>query len=136
MDVAVYVKAGVAPTGDDRDLIPWLKTKLAVLERQRLRLRAAPVALGPGLLNSGINGAMLSEAKAEALHQYRNQVHLVSDVLQRLRTPEGVWHILWRWIRRSPAPALTVESRSRRSSIVGASLSRATQWVQATTRHR
>jgi hypothetical protein len=79
---------------------------------------------------------MLSAAKAEALRQYRNQVHLVSDVLQRLRTPEGVWHILWRWIRRSPAPALTVESRSRRSSIVGASLSRATQWVQATTRHR
>jgi hypothetical protein len=66
-----------------------------------------------GLLNSGINGGQLADVKAQALHQYRDRRHKLSDDLQRLRTSEGLWHILWRWVRRRPAPAITSDAKAK-----------------------
>lgn len=65
-----------------------------------------------GMTNSGLNGGQLAAVKALALHRYRDQRVLVSDVLQRLRTKEGAWHLLWRWVRGCPAPAITVDDEA------------------------
>jgi hypothetical protein len=61
---------------------------------------------------TGHNGVQLADVKAQALHQYRDRRHKLSDDLQRLRTPEGPWHILWRSARRRPAPAITSDEKA------------------------
>jgi hypothetical protein len=60
-----------------------------------------------GLLYSGIHGASLADAKADALHEYRDQLWDARIELARLRSREGVWHRMWRKLRRRPLPAVS-----------------------------
>lgn len=62
-----------------------------------------------GQLNSGAHGNAAAGAKAEALHEYRDEAEGASIDLARLRAREGAWHAFWRVLRRRSAPQLTAE---------------------------
>ncbi len=69
-------------------------------------------AAGHGMHTSGSNGGQLAAAKANALHEYRDERQRLLDRLRALRTQEGPWHSLWRWVRGKPAPTITVEGKA------------------------
>src|SRR5215210_6953777 len=53
-----------------------------------------------GLLHSGVHGAGIADAKAEALHQYRDEEWRARIELSRLRATETGWHLFWRVVGR------------------------------------
>ena len=59
-----------------------------------------------GQLYSGVHGVAAANAKAQALHEYRDESERAAIDLARLRAMEGAWHELWRKLRRRPAPTL------------------------------
>lgn len=67
---------------------------------------------GRGLLSSSAHGSALAEAKANALHEYRDEEWRVSLALEQLAATEGPWHRFWRLVRRRrPGLALTAAER-------------------------
>ena len=65
-------------------------------------------------------------AKADALHEYRDEEWRARLDLARLRASEGTWHRVWRELRGRSAPSLTAPSE------VEAFLDR---WREPVTRH-
>jgi hypothetical protein len=58
-------------------------------------------------LYSSLHGAALADAKARALHEFRDQEWRARLDLAQLRASEGYWHHLWRLLGRKPVPTLT-----------------------------
>jgi hypothetical protein len=81
-----------------------------------------------GLLYSGGHGVALASAKADALHEYRDEEWRTRLDLARLRATEGPWHRWWRWLRRREAPRLTTDTHAEIEWFLG-------RWREAVTRH-
>lgn len=87
-------------------LIVWVDDRTrAVLRVMNERTNVAAAA---NLVHSGGHGASVADAKADALHDYRDREWNARLDLARLRASEGLWHLVWRKVRRRPAPRLTV----------------------------
>lgn len=63
-----------------------------------------------GAFHSGTHAAALADAKAQALHEFRDEEWRTRIELARLRAREGAWHGFWRLLRRRPAPVLTART--------------------------
>lgn len=93
----------------NRRLLAWVDDRTYELVQHMTAIANNNAA--SGLTHSGINGGQLAQAKALALHQHRDQRGIHADALQALRTQEGMWHLLWRLVRRRPAPSITVDGK-------------------------
>lgn len=93
----------------NRRLVTWAddRTRVVIIEMDR---RTQDLS-GRGLLYSGIHGAAVAEAKADALHEYRDQEEQAKIDLARLRAKEAAWHFVWRRLRGRPAPSLTAREQ-------------------------
>jgi hypothetical protein len=63
-----------------------------------------------GVLHSGGHGLSVAMAKADALHEYRDEEWRTRLDLARLRASEGGWHRVWRKLRGRPGPSLTART--------------------------
>jgi hypothetical protein len=63
-----------------------------------------------GAFHSSLHAQALAEAKARALHEYRDQEWRTRTRLSELAAAEGGWHLAWRMLRGRPAPTLRVTS--------------------------
>jgi len=88
------------------DLAAWVDDRTIALEHE-LKRRTGD-ANSKGLLYSGGHGVSRAHAKADALQDYRDREWHVRAALARLRAAEGPWHGLWRLLRRSKGPRLTI----------------------------
>jgi hypothetical protein len=87
-------------------LLVWVDDRTRALVQEMERCTNSYAASGQ--LYSGVHGQGLANAKAEALHQFRDEEWRARLDLAHLRTSEGPWHLLWRTLRRRPAPSVTV----------------------------
>jgi hypothetical protein len=89
----------------NRRLRVWVddRTRELVREMKTITNKRA----SEGQLYSGAHGAAVAAAKAQALHQFRDEAEKATIELMELRAREGAWHSLWRALRRRPAPRLT-----------------------------
>lgn len=89
-------------------LVVWVddrtRTLLIELSRRSNELVAS------GLLYSSTHGGELAHIKAQALHDYRDELAGARIDLSRLRVREGAWHWLWRKLRRNSTPRLTADT--------------------------
>jgi hypothetical protein len=60
-----------------------------------------------GAVHSSLHANALTEAKARALHEYRDQEWRIRLRLSEIGAAEEGWHLAWRKLRRRPTPALT-----------------------------
>lgn len=92
---------------DDRNrrLRTWVNDRTRALVRA-MKGHTTRLA-SEGQLYSGAHGVAVAEAKAQALHEYRDEADRASIDLARIRAKEGGWHSFWRKPRRRPAPTLT-----------------------------
>ncbi len=61
-----------------------------------------------GALNSSLHATALADAKAQALHEFRDEEWRANIALVAgTRATEGFWHYLWRIMRRRPSQSLT-----------------------------
>jgi hypothetical protein len=63
-----------------------------------------------GALLGGGHGLSVAMAKADALHEYRDEEWRARLDLARLRTTEGAWHRVWRKLRGRHGPSLTARA--------------------------
>jgi hypothetical protein len=75
-------------------LVVWVddRTRALVPEMERI----SHDCNSRGLFYSGQHGAALAEAKARALHEYRDEEWRARIDIARLRAREGGWHAWWR----------------------------------------
>ena len=111
-------------TERNRQLVVWAddRTRTLLMEMDR----RTGVANQAGQMWSGGHGVSVAHAKADALHDYRDQEWQARLDLMRLRAAEGGWHWLWRRVRGRPAPLLTARE------VVEPFLER---WREPVTRH-
>jgi hypothetical protein len=60
-----------------------------------------------GAFHSSLHAQAMAEARARALHEYRDQEWRARMRLFELAAAEGGWHLAWRTLRGRSAPALT-----------------------------
>lgn len=63
-----------------------------------------------GVLMSSLHDAARMQAKADALHRYRDEASRARLDIAALRAREGRWHRFWRKRLGSPAPRLTADA--------------------------
>jgi hypothetical protein len=81
-----------------------------------------------GVFYSGFHGAALADAKAQALHQYRDEEWNARLDLARIGAREGGWHAFWRYCRRSKSPRLTEDTYGNVEPFLA-------RWRETVTRH-
>lgn len=89
-------------------LLIWVDDE--TLELVREMKRRTLDANSKGQMWSGYHGATLADAKAAALHRYRDREEAAMLALAQLRARETGWHAFWRRCRRRPAPAFTARA--------------------------
>lgn len=89
-------------------LVVWVddRTRILLIEMDR----TSNELVARGQLYSGAHGGELAHLKAQALHDYRDELARTRIDLSRLRAREGAWHWLWRKLRRNPTPRLTADT--------------------------
>lgn len=90
-------------------LLVWVDDRTRALDGE-LKRRTGD-ANSKGVFHSGAHGLSRAMAKAQALHDYRDEEWQARLELARLRSREGGWHWIWRKLRRRPAAHLTVQER-------------------------
>jgi len=91
-------------TERNRQLVAWTDDHTLKLARQMQAVTEDENRKGT-LYSSG-HGQALADAKAQALHDFRDEEWRAEIELARLRAREGAWHRLWRHLRRKPSPRL------------------------------
>lgn len=91
----------------NRRLKIWVDDRTRALV-QEMNRRTTELS-SQGQLYGGPHGTAVAGAKADALHEYRDEAEGAKIDLARLRAKEGAWHSFWRVLRRCPAPRLTAE---------------------------
>lgn len=111
----------------NRQLVAWVDDRTRALVQQMNVIANENAARG--LFNSGLNGVQLAEAKAKALHEYRDEEWRARLDLMRLHAREGGWHAFWRFWKRSHAPRIEVDTLDKVAPFLE-------RWREPVTRHQ
>jgi hypothetical protein len=111
--------------GRNAQLVAWVDDRT----RELLQTMAGSTnsLAGQGQLKSGAHGRQLAEAKADALHEFREEHWRARIDLAAVRAKEGGW-ALWRFWRRSRAPRLTEDTLQTVENFLE-------RWREPVTRH-
>jgi hypothetical protein len=89
-------------------LLAWVDDRTLQLAREMYQITEE--FSGRGAFHSSLHANALVGAKAQALHEFRDEEWRARIALANIRAAEGFWHHLWRLARRHPAATLTASA--------------------------